>query len=143
MLVHLNTSYPIEICKSILRENTSKFDLIIGLPKGDKEFLTIMFGEYFAMMHRINYRNSFAPILYGKISNSSEGTSIRGLFMLFPYTITFLIILALLCRNWIYDMPRFIIPILLFFVLIFMGIYIVRKEPKLIVEFLKNRLNAR
>jgi hypothetical protein len=143
MFVNLNTNHSIETCESLLRGSTDTFNLIIGWAKGDRNFYSQMSGKYFAIMHRINYRNSFALIFYGMLSASLEGTKVKGVFLFHPYTMVFLIVLAWLCRNWIYNIPHFIVPIVLFLGIIFIGVFVSRKEPKLIIEYLKNILDAR
>jgi hypothetical protein len=47
-------------------------------------FLGSVFGKWFTIRRRIDYQNSFAPMLYGRFSPVSGGTRISGVFLFHP-----------------------------------------------------------
>lgn len=90
----LHTSLTKDQCRETLRNN-----MVVGSPDSfslsnphNVNLVGTIFGNFFKVSLLINYRNSFAPQIYGQLSNTPDGTKIILKFRMHDFVVVISII---------------------------------------------------
>ena len=159
--MNLQTRLSLDECKSRLADSVDPLKLgwSVSGYAGSKEVLGKFRGDSFRLQKRRNYRNSFAPYLYGQFKTGDGATRVEGEFKLHPFTKIFMalwfsflaafsVAVLVLPSHGQADSARW--PLLLFaagmaafgVALIKFSRWLARNEAGAIVALLKSRLEA-
>jgi hypothetical protein len=90
--VEFFTRLPLQECRERLSQAIDTRVFRWGF-RPDKPVVGRMSGNRFYFCKRYTYRNMVYPILYGTLTDSPQGTYVRGVFRLHPLTIVYVVVL--------------------------------------------------
>ncbi|MEL3907006.1 MAG: hypothetical protein P1P65_08305 [Treponema sp.] len=133
----------------IIRDNTRIKNTVLDISKGDKYFEGKIFEDSFKIRRIMRYRNSFLPIIIGKIEETDSGSKIKIKMRMNGFVIGFIslwftvviisciaMFLAMLLST--FNRPSGFIP----FIMFFFGILIVIIPNKIEVKKGQEKLQA-
>jgi hypothetical protein len=142
----LQTHLSPEECRTRLVERADPYGFVLRLP-GNKPNLGNTWTTTFRLRRKRDYANPNAPYFYGRLLESTNGTTIDGKFQMHPFTRGFLVCVALflVCANLLVPHPEPCMTagmVAMFALFVALGKALARGEKEAIIAFLKSQLEA-